>query len=551
MGVMVDTISLFGVDLPSAINRVSGATAPNVANAGSAGSASASIPSRSSDMVEVLEHRRIAESPFARSSPDVNSPGGMLSDMHLNNRGQETPSAAMSLGMSSLSLRQPFASPAVMMLSSMSVPASLHRFDLQCAPGSNLVDPSADNSQQPRVLFDMSPGLTPIGVGVSAVESGTDQDAGPHRDFLDESLNVRNTLFNSGSSYPPTHTVAGNDNTYLPSGSIYQQSPNNDMYFRGGGRLAFGSEPANEVTAAAGRRRVSFGPTARLSFSSSLGDNNNNLFGNSTGSSGSLLHAPDSAGVAYDTRGDDSMFSRPPEEDMDDTYPSKVLRMHNQSGPAGYHTESASLVYSPSVDATVDRADVVPYSASKENVSHNTIGDSRLNSDVPETGVSESTKVPVRKGNPVNNVNGGQNNKENELMQVSGIQRAAALLSIFACAYQSLCFYRCVDCINILHNLPAAHFGSGWVQQLVGRAYYELCEYKPALLSLKEMVRMEPFRVKGTEILSTVLWHLKREKELSALAQQVPCIIIVVTCILRFVNRLLRWINKHLRLGAW
>jgi anaphase-promoting complex subunit 3 len=35
------------------------------------------------------------------------------------------------------------------------------------------------------------------------------------------------------------------------------------------------------------------------------------------------------------------------------------------------------------------------------------------------------------------------------------------------------------------------------------------------------MLRLEPFRVAGTEILSTALWHLKRDKELCALAQQV------------------------------
>ena len=42
-----------------------------------------------------------------------------------------------------------------------------------------------------------------------------------------------------------------------------------------------------------------------------------------------------------------------------------------------------------------------------------------------------------------------------------------------------------------------------------------------AQLALREMLRLEPFRVRGTEILSTTLWHLKREKELCALAQQV------------------------------
>jgi anaphase-promoting complex subunit 3 len=45
--------------------------------------------------------------------------------------------------------------------------------------------------------------------------------------------------------------------------------------------------------------------------------------------------------------------------------------------------------------------------------------------------------------------------------------------------------------------------------------------FQAAQLALQEMLRLEPFRVKGTEILSTTLWHLNREKQLCALAQQV------------------------------
>ena len=40
------------------------------------------------------------------------------------------------------------------------------------------------------------------------------------------------------------------------------------------------------------------------------------------------------------------------------------------------------------------------------------------------------------------------------------------------------------------------------------------------MLKLREMLRLEPHRVKGLEILSTALWHLKKEKDLAALAQQ-------------------------------
>jgi anaphase-promoting complex subunit 3 len=48
-----------------------------------------------------------------------------------------------------------------------------------------------------------------------------------------------------------------------------------------------------------------------------------------------------------------------------------------------------------------------------------------------------------------------------------------------------------------------------------------MCEYKPALLALKKMICLEPFRVKGVDILSSALHHLKKDKELCSLAQQV------------------------------
>ena len=55
----------------------------------------------------------------------------------------------------------------------------------------------------------------------------------------------------------------------------------------------------------------------------------------------------------------------------------------------------------------------------------------------------------------------------------------------------------------------------------MGKAYFEAADYKPALLALKEMLTLEPYRIKGVDILSTTLWHLKRDKELCALAQRV------------------------------
>jgi anaphase-promoting complex subunit 3 len=96
------------------------------------------------------------------------------------------------------------------------------------------------------------------------------------------------------------------------------------------------------------------------------------------------------------------------------------------------------------------------------------------------------------------------------------------LVVTFARAYQMLSTYCCRACINELQSqLPEKHFRSALVSQWVGKAYYEMNEYKSAMLAFREMLRVEPFRLCGLETLSTALWHLKRDKELCALAQQV------------------------------
>lgn len=105
--------------------------------------------------------------------------------------------------------------------------------------------------------------------------------------------------------------------------------------------------------------------------------------------------------------------------------------------------------------------------------------------------------------------------------QAEAAQYIVDLLLVFAKAHQLLASYRCRDSIDMLHTLPTTHFKSGLVNQMLGRAYYEMNEYKSSVLAYREMLRLEPFRLKGLEILSTALWHLKSEKDLCALAQQV------------------------------
>lgn len=80
--------------------------------------------------------------------------------------------------------------------------------------------------------------------------------------------------------------------------------------------------------------------------------------------------------------------------------------------------------------------------------------------------------------------------------------------------------YRCREALQIFHRLPHEQFHTGWVLHQVGRAYFEMNDYQNARRHLELMQQFEPHRIKGLEILSTTLWQLKKEVELSHLAQR-------------------------------
>jgi anaphase-promoting complex subunit 3 len=124
-------------------------------------------------------------------------------------------------------------------------------------------------------------------------------------------------------------------------------------------------------------------------------------------------------------------------------------------------------------------------------------------------------------GNHQSSIPNGESYPDDAVAKAEAVKRTSALLTVFTEAYQLLCAYKCRECVALLHRLPRQHYLCGWVQQMLGKAYSEVNEYKPAVLALREMMRLEPFRVKGVETLSTALWHLKKDKELCTLAQQI------------------------------
>lgn len=80
--------------------------------------------------------------------------------------------------------------------------------------------------------------------------------------------------------------------------------------------------------------------------------------------------------------------------------------------------------------------------------------------------------------------------------------------------------YKCKDAVEIYHTVSQQHLASAWVLAQLGRCYFDMVDYAKSISMFQRAVRLEPCRMAGLEFYSTALWHLKKEVELSFLAQQ-------------------------------
>ncbi|XXQ34798.1 Cdc23 domain-containing protein [Plasmodiophora brassicae] len=86
--------------------------------------------------------------------------------------------------------------------------------------------------------------------------------------------------------------------------------------------------------------------------------------------------------------------------------------------------------------------------------------------------------------------------------------------------YRLLCAYQCQEAIDTFMRLPECHFNTSWVLAQVGRAYFELNKYQKSIDMFEAACRVDPCLTSGLEVYSTALWQLKREVQLSFLAQR-------------------------------
>ena len=95
-----------------------------------------------------------------------------------------------------------------------------------------------------------------------------------------------------------------------------------------------------------------------------------------------------------------------------------------------------------------------------------------------------------------------------------------SLLQLLGEGYRFLSMYECEKAIEAFSKVPLPHYSTGWVLQCIGQAHFEMVDYHAAEKTFQQLRLLDPCRLEGLEVYSTVLWHMKKEVELSGLAQE-------------------------------
>ncbi|XP_063244929.1 cell division cycle protein 27 homolog isoform X2 [Bacillus rossius redtenbacheri] len=106
------------------------------------------------------------------------------------------------------------------------------------------------------------------------------------------------------------------------------------------------------------------------------------------------------------------------------------------------------------------------------------------------------------------------------LLQKQSAEGLMQLLREMGTAYLHLSQFNCHKAIECLDNLPPQQRNTGWVLCMLGKAHYELAQFKESASCFREVRERERYRCQLMELYSTALWQLQHEVALSALAQE-------------------------------
>eukprot|EP00743_Colponemidia_sp_Colp-15_P008509 GILK01009256.1.p1 GENE.GILK01009256.1~~GILK01009256.1.p1 ORF type:complete len:672 (-),score=137.52 GILK01009256.1:61-2076(-) len=137
------------------------------------------------------------------------------------------------------------------------------------------------------------------------------------------------------------------------------------------------------------------------------------------------------------------------------------------------------------------------------------------------TRFAQTDSIPQQKrSSRLSPVDGMAIEEEDDEEAIPSDSTLGSLLSILAEGYRFLSQFKCAEAVAAFQRLPPNQYNTSWVLTQVGKAYFEMVNYAKAEEAFKQAHRMDPYRMDGLEVYSTVLWHLKKDIDLSALAQE-------------------------------
>jgi anaphase-promoting complex subunit 3 len=154
--------------------------------------------------------------------------------------------------------------------------------------------------------------------------------------------------------------------------------------------------------------------------------------------------------------------------------------------------------------------------SSGSNVGRVVSGNRKIVEDKGDTDTGEATRTKGSVQPPVPS----KNTEPDAVKTDEALRWMLDLLKKLGNGYYHLSMFQCDDALQSLSSLPAAHQGTPWVLALMGRAHFEQAAYQEAEKFFRKMRVLAPSRLEDMEVYSTILWHLKRETDLSFLAHE-------------------------------
>lgn len=125
-----------------------------------------------------------------------------------------------------------------------------------------------------------------------------------------------------------------------------------------------------------------------------------------------------------------------------------------------------------------------------------------------------SVDVQMTDAKPLNNSKNGDAESE------AAVQFLLDLFQKLGSGFANLSSFRCAEALQDFSMLPPCHRDTAWVMAKVGKAYYEMANYMEAEKAFSKARKCDSSRTEDMEVYSTLLWHLRKEVDLSHLARE-------------------------------